>query len=432
MRPPRLSPHCEARQPSSIRLASIEFAARTDGVRALNVAIGNVSLPMHPAMAQRLREAGQPGKPFADGVVRYTSTVGEDETRRAFLHVLEASGLSTQGLHCQITDGGSQAMELAILAACGPAGSAERPLLLIDAAYTNYTAFAARLGRRTVSIQRSLGEDGRFALPPLDEIERVIRAERPSALVVIPYDNPTGQLYDVATLRALAELCCQHGMWLFSDEAYRELHYTGTPAVSIWALPAEQIEGLHGRRASIETTSKVWNACGLRIGAMITDNAELHRQCVAENTASLCSNALGQHIFGAIAQEPLSDLRAWFGRQRDYYGGMLREFVETTRALLPGAIVSRPDAAIYSVVDLRQIVDASFDTDGFVRFCASHGNVDGWTLLTAPMGGFYHVAEGKPNPGRTQLRVAYVLPPQEMRRVPALLQALLAQYLSQR
>jgi len=424
----RLSSHCAQRKPSAIRQASIEFARRTDDVRALNVAIGNVSLPMHPAMRRRMETLAQPGGAFADGVVRYTSTVGDDRTRAAFLHVLEASGLSTDGLHCQITDGGSQAMELAILACCGPAGSHESPLLLIDAAYTNYTAFAARLGRATVSIQRTLDASGRFSLPALDRIEAAIRRHRPGAIVVIPYDNPTGQLYDRATMQALAGLCVEHGMWMISDEAYRELHYDGSRAISIWGL-GDEVAGLRGRRISIETTSKVWNACGLRIGALITDNELLHRQCVAENTASLCSNAIGQHIFAGVADVPVDELHEWFTRQREYYGGMLREFVGQMGELLPGAIVSRPDASIYSVVDVRDIVDETFEAGAFVQWCAAHGDVDGETLLTAPMAGFYRVEAGEANPGRTQMRVAYVLPPEQMRRVPRLFSELLARYL---
>ena len=146
---PTLSAHFAGRKPSVIRLAQIEFARRTDTVEAINVAIGNVSLPMHPAMIERLRTAGEPGSPFADGVVQYTATVGREETNQAFKNVIAASGFPTDLLHGQITDGGSQAMELVVVGCCGPAGSDESPLMLIDAAYTNYKSFADRLGRRT-------------------------------------------------------------------------------------------------------------------------------------------------------------------------------------------------------------------------------------------------------------------------------------------
>ena len=285
MAAPQLSAHFAGRNPSVIRLAQIEFAKRRDDTEALNVAIGNVSLPMHPAMQTRLRSLGDAPSPFADGVVKYSATVGLPETNAAFLNIIASSGFATGGLHSQVTDGGSQAMELVILGCCGPAGSDQRPLLLIDAAYTNYKAFAERLGRRTVSITRSLGDDGRFSLPSVAEIEEIIVRHRPGAMVVIPYDNPTGQFYDRGTFTALARLCVEHGMWLVSDEAYRELHYVDQPAASVWSLGEDVAPGLAGRRISIETASKVWNACGLRIGALVTDNAEFHARAVAENTA---------------------------------------------------------------------------------------------------------------------------------------------------
>ncbi len=431
---PTLSAHFASRAPSVIRMAQIEFAARTDGTQALNAAIGNVSLPMHPAMQERLRALGAAGSPFAGGVVGYTATVGLAETNAAFRNVIAASGFPTDGLFFQITDGGSQAMELVIVGCCGPAGSRERPLLLIDAAYTNYKAFAERLGRRTVSITRRLADDGRFSLPAPDEIARVMAAEKPGAVVVIPYDNPTGHLYDRDSLLALARQCVEHDAWLVSDEAYRELYYREGPPVSVWGLTDEEVPGLAGRRIGIDTTSKVWNACGLRIGALVTDSAQFHQRAVAENTASLCPNAIGQHIFGAMAHVPHAELRAWFARQRAYYGAMLTDFTGRTRELIPGAVVSSPDASIYSVVDLRAVTPPDFDGVAFVRWCARTGRREvagrSLTLLTAPMAGFYSVPAGSPNPGRTQLRLAYVLTPEQMKLAPELLAGLLQDYLA--
>ncbi len=431
MKLPVLSPLYRGRQPSAIRVASIRFAQRTDDTRAVNVAIGNVSLPMHPAMVARMRGLGDPGSPFAEGVVRYTPTVGNSETNDAFLRLIESSGGVRQGLHSLITDGGSQGMELVIAGVCGDAGTNESPLLMIDAAYTNYMAFANRLGRRTVSIRRQLLDDGHFALPDFDRIERVIEAERPGALVVIPYDNPTGHFYDQASLVQLAQLCVKHNLWMISDEAYRELFYSKESASSIWKLTEKDVPGISGRRISLETASKVWNACGLRVGAVVTDNAEFHRQCEAEYTANLCANAIGQHIFGALAHESTDDLHTWYDQQRGYYFSMLERLTQETREQIPGAIVSQPAAALYSVVDLRNVVDEGFEALDFVLFCATEGKVtlegEHWTLLAAPMGDFYH---GGPenNPGRTQLRIAYVQPPDEMARVPRLLSELLGQY----
>jgi aspartate aminotransferase len=201
----------------------------------------------------------------------------------------------------------------------------------------------------------------------------------------------------------------------------------------LWGLTEAEVPGITGGRISIETASKVWNACGLRIGALVTDNPDFHARAVAENTAGLCSNVIGQYIFGGLAEESHADLQRWYGRQREYYRAMLRDFTSRTRDLLPGAIVSSPDASIYSVVDLRNIVPADFDALEFVLFCARQGSVavegKSLTLLTAPMAGFYSLAAGLPNPGRTQLRIAYVESPERMKLVPELLAGLLEQYL---
>ncbi len=429
---PRLSLHSQSRKPSAIRIAGIRFAERQDSTQAINVAIGNVSLPIHPAMRARLENLTAPGSPFADGVVKYTATVGTEECRRAFLNVIASAGYSTEGLFCQITDGGSQGMELAIVATCGPAGTDHQPLLLIDAAYTNYSAFAKRLGRATVSVSRQLQEDGRFALPSASEIEQVVRERQPGAMLVIPYDNPTGALYSREQMVELARLCVQHDLWMISDEAYRELYYHGDRGVSIWDIGEDEVPGLSRRRISIETASKVWNACGLRIGALVSDNEEFHRQCVAENTASLCSSAIGQYVFGALADQSHQELRTWYDRQRAYYKTMLNQFATGIKEHLPGVIVSRPDASLYSVIDVRRVAKPGFEALDFVLWCASQGAVEkdgtSYTILTAPMAGFYNRAEGEENPGRTQLRIAYVESPERMALIPELLGCLFRAY----
>ncbi len=426
---PELSEHYASRQPSAIRLAQIEFLKRTDGVKAVNTAIGNVSLPMHPAMQQRLRTLGDPPSPFAQGVVKYTPTVGLEETQHAVLNIIASSGLPTGGLSALVTDGGSAAMELLIVGLCGAPGTTDKPLMVIDAAYTNYKAMAKRTGRSIVSVQRSLGSDGKFSLPDITEIESAITEHRPACLVVIPYDNPTGHFYDHQSMVALAELCVQYNLWMASDEAYRELFYQdGAQASSIWRITEQEVPGITGRRISIETASKVWNACGLRIGALVTDNETLHTKAVAEYTANLCTNAIGQYIFGALAHESHTDLVAWYGQQRGYYREILTAVSNGLRESLPGLIVSSPDASIYSVVDVRDIAQDDFDAQAFVMHCAQQGRVDidgaPWTLLVSPMAGFYQPAPGEANPGRTQMRIAYVEPKDRLALVPHLFASL--------
>lgn len=432
MADPVMSEHFASRQPSAIRLAQIEFMKRDDDCTAINTAIGNVSLPMHPAMQKRMRDLGGEGSPFRDGVVKYTPTVGVEEANRAFLNVIASSGAAIEGLHSQITDGASQAMELVVLGVCGPAGTDERPLLLIDAAYTNYIAMADRVGRKTVSVSRTLDSDGRFSLPDMKQIEDVIEAHSPGGLVVIPYDNPTGQFFTHDAMVTLGKLCVDHNMWMISDEAYRELFYVDGDVSSIWLLTNKDVPGIEGRRISLETTSKVWNACGLRTGSLVTDSFAFHEKCVAENTANLCSNAIGQYIFGAMAHESVEDLQAWYGKQRVYYQEMLQTFTADIKERLPGIIVSSPDASIYSVVDVSALVGADFDAKEFVLFCARKGRVDvdgtAYTLLVSPMAGFYSVPAGEPNPGKMQMRIAYVEPPDKMKLVPRLFTELFKEY----
>ncbi len=298
---PSLSHHFQNRRPSDIRTAQIEFQKRKDKVDAVNVAIGNVSLPMHPLMQERAKKIMDETSPFQNGVVRYTPTAGLEETNKAFLNVIAASGFDTKNLYSMITDGGSAAMELVVLGCCGPAGSDEGPLMVIEPVYPNYISMVTRTGRQTIKITRTLQENGKFSLPDFESIEKMMELHKPGALVVIPYDNPAGQYYDLETMVKLAKLCVKYNIWMVSDEAYRELYYIEEKVSSIWGLTNAEVPGIEGRRISIETTSKVWNACGLRIGALVTDNYNFHEKAVFEATANLCPPALTQYVFGGLA-----------------------------------------------------------------------------------------------------------------------------------
>ncbi len=433
-----VSEHFKSRKPSAVRLAQMTYEARANKPEAvINVGIGNVSLPTNPAMQERLFNLAADASPFKDGVIRYTTTAGTEEAKAAFKNILACEGFDTSQIQVQITDGGSAGMELLLVGTCGAAGSGQKPLLMIDPAYTNYISFAKRIGRNTVTLKRSLNEAGKFTLPEIAEIEAIIKRHNPGALLVIPYDNPTGQYYDYPTMYALAELCVKYNMWFVSDEAYRELYYEqGQPLVSIWGVTNQQVAGIEGRRISIETASKVWNACGLRIGAVLTDSAEFHQKSVAEYTANLCANAVGQYVFGALAHQSAAELADWTKRLRAYYKTQIVGVYNGLKALKPELIVSSPAASIYTVIDVRNVVKPGFDGMDFVLYCAGEGAVelDGveTTLLVAPMSGFYDIAAGQENPGRTQFRLSFVETPQNMAKIPRLFVALLEQYEARR
>ncbi|MBU3126433.1 aminotransferase class I/II-fold pyridoxal phosphate-dependent enzyme [Clostridium tagluense] len=432
MNKPILSEHFKKRMPSDVRLGQIKFDERTVKPALVNVAIGNVSLPTNPAMQKRMFSLDAPESPFAKGIVRYSGTAGVAEAKDAFKNILRCQGFDTSKLFVQVTDGGSSGMELLLLGVCGDAGTDDKPLMMIDPAYTNYISFAERIGRKTVTVKRNLGADGKFSLPELDKIEEAIKKNNPGALLVIPYDNPTGQLYDYATLKELAKICVKYNMWMISDEAYRGLFYVDGDLVSIWGITDADVPGIEGRRISIDTASKVWSACGLRIGALITDNEEFHTQSVAEYTANLCANVIGQYIFGALAHESKQQIDGWCKGLREYYKNIMFKFYNGLRELDPGLIVSSPDSSIYSVVDVRNVVKPGFDSIKFVMYCAQEGSVDlngvETTLLVAPMKGFYDLKPGQANPGSTQMRIAFVETPENMEKVPELFVKLLRKY----
>ncbi|MCX8166516.1 MAG: aminotransferase class I/II-fold pyridoxal phosphate-dependent enzyme [Candidatus Micrarchaeota archaeon] len=430
---PLFNDYIESRRPSAVREAQIEFNKRSDKdqVKVINVSIGNVSLPMHPKMKERMNSLGNSESPFAQGIVEYTPITGFLETKKAFLNVLSASVDHVKDLEVIVTNGGSEAMELVIVATTGVHNGKDRPLLVIDPTYTNYRGFCGRTNRKTVAITRKLNQDGSYSFPKKEEIEGIIKKYEPSAMVIIPYDNPAGHLYTEQQILMLAELAVKYDMWIISDEAYRELYYLDKKPVSVWSITEDQVKGIKGRRISIETASKVWNACGLRIGAIITDNKKLAEKIEYEYSSNLCANAIGQYIFGALAHVSKADLHKWFKQQKDYYKDIIVSFTNQFKKEIPDIIVSSPDASIYSVVDVRNIVDESFDSTDFVLYCASRGKVffenSYYTLLVTPLSGFYD-KNTKPNPGKTQMRISHVRPKEEMLKVPRLFALLLNEY----
>ncbi|QQS39133.1 aminotransferase class I/II-fold pyridoxal phosphate-dependent enzyme [Candidatus Woesebacteria bacterium] len=432
---PVFSDHFENIQPSVIRVAQIIFSKRKDGVKAINAAIGNVTLPIHPAMFDKMKHLTGQESPFAQGEVSYSATIGISEANKTLLHVMQASGIDTKLLFSQITDGGSMAMELVLAGISGRVKNTERPILTIDPTYANYNSFAKRLRRKTVSITRTLNNNGLFELPKEEEIVKAIKRYKPNAVLIIPYDNPTGQHWLFDELIGLTKIAVKNNLWIVSDEAYRELYFTKKKPVSIWSITEKMVPGITGRRISIESASKVWNACGLRIGAVVTDNFEFHEKCVAEQTANLCANTIGQYVYTGLLDETKKDLSAWFRSQRGYYKSLIEKTVSAFKSLDKRLIVSLPESSIYSVVDVKNITGSNFDATDFVKYCAKYGKVKMddtyWTLLVSPMSGFYNSSKDKKK-ASTKMRLAYTETPDKIEKIPHLFMTLLLDYLRQK
>ena len=411
---------------SSLRQAQQLYRARTDGVLAVDASIGNVRLPMHPAMIGRLNSLGK-NKQFASGVVCYPPSVGTEEANKALINLIAASGAQTKNLHSMITSGGSQAMDYSILGTC----SSQKPLLIFEPIYPNYKIISQSLSIGVVCMMRTLKDNGKFSECDITLLEKIIKKENPGAIVVIPYDNPTGDMLSFDNLVEIAKLCVKHNIWLISDEAYRNIYYTKDRPTGIWLLTEDLVPGITGRRISIETVSKGLNGCGLRIGGLVSDNEQFCNSALSIAMAHICTNAIGQYIFGAIANESSEDLNRWYSDLRNYYKKQIQWVREKTLELIPEVIFSKVCSAIYSVVDLRNIVPHSFDSNDFVSYCAKSGSVPvgskKMTLLTSPMSGFYATENEF---ARTQIRISYVEDAENIKLIPQLLSRLLKDYLA--
>ncbi len=428
---PNISEHYKNREPSAIRKAQILFESRKDcsNIDVINLAIGNISLPMHPIMVSRLKDLGNSNSPFAEGIVQYTTSEGTGECKTAIINSINAelSQDVSKDVNCVVTDGGSQAMELMLLGVSGSKG--DNPIMVIDPLYTNYVEFAKRLSTPMVSLERDLNSDGTFKEIDTIKIKKKIDEENPNGIIIIPADNPTGLQMSQSSINEVAKICVEKDIWLISDEAYRNIYFSDYGPSSIWQVSNNEIPGIKGRRISIESVSKVWNACGLRIGALVTDNNTMYKKVRSEYTANLCANVIGQYVFGAVSQMSSSEIKNWYSSQRNYYSKTMNRLIKGLKEELPGIILSSPGAAIYIVLDFEKITPHDFSISKFIDYCSLYGKIKlngkNHTLLLSPMIGFY-----RDNlKGEKQARIAVVESELKMKIVPKILSSLLKNYL---
>lgn len=428
---PSLSEHYINRQPSAIRKAQILFQSRPDKreVEVVNLAIGNISLPMHSKMLIRLNQLGENDSPFSNGVVRYSSSEGTEECKKAIINSIAAEipNQNIYDLDCVITDGGSQAMELMLLGVCGT--SRKNPLLVVDPLYTNYIEFANRLSVPISSVLRKRNKTDSYNKLDLNQIRKKIDKDKPNGILIIPADNPTGYQMSQEEIIEIAKICVKKNIWLISDEAYRNIYYTDNGPTSIWNISNDIVSGIKGRRISIESVSKVWNACGLRIGALVTDNEVMFDKVRSEYTANLCANVIGQYIFGAVANLSNQEIVDWYKVQRQYYSEIINCLIKGLKEELPGLIISRPKASIYIILDFSKITPYNFKISDFIEYSAKYGKYKYknkiYTLLLSPMNGFYSDKVS----GSKLARIALVETENKMKVVPNLLSNLLRDYL---
>ena len=260
-------------------------------------------------------------------------------------------------------------------------------IIVTDPSYANYMAFAISAGAIVRSVKTSI-ENG-FKLPPIEEFEKQITPKTKAILICNP-NNPTGYLYTKREMLQIRDLVKKHNLYLISDEVYREFIYTKAPYVS-----ACHLEGIEENVILVDSVSKRYSECGIRIGALITKNKQV-RQAVMK----FCQARLSPPLFGQIVAE------ASLSTPQEYMDQVYEEYLERRNFLLnelnkiPGVYSPTPMGAFYTMVQLP--VD---DAERFCQWCLTDFQYEGQTVMMAPGAGFYT----NPEDGRNQVRMAYTL-----------------------
>ena len=301
-----------------------------------------------------------------------------------------------------ITAGGSEAVLFSFMSCLNPGDE----IIVPEPAYANYMAFAISAGAKIRTIATTI-EEG-FSLPKVEKFEELIN-ERTRAILICNPNNPTGYLYTRREMNQIRDLVKKYDLYLFSDEVYREYIYTGSPYIS-----AMHLEGIEQNTVLIDSVSKRYSECGIRVGALITKNAEIRKAVMKFCQARLSPPLIGQIVAEASLDAP-----------EEYYRDVYDEYVERRKCLIdglnriPGVYSPIPMGAFYTVAKLP--ID---DSEKFCRWCLEEFEYEGETIRMAPASGFYTT----PGAGKNQVRMAYVLKKDDLDRALIVLAKALEAY----
>ena len=301
-----------------------------------------------------------------------------------------------------ITTGGSEAVFFSFMACLDPGDE----IIVPEPAYANYMAFAISCGAVIKTISSTIDEG--FALPSVEKFEALI-TPRTKAILICNPNNPTGYLYTRKEMNQIRDLVRKYDLFLFSDEVYREFCYTGAPYISAFHL-----EGIENNVILVDSVSKRYSECGIRIGALITKN-----KLVRENVMKWCQARLSPPLIGQIMAEASLDTPEEY--MRDVYD----EYVERRKFLIdglnriPGCYSPIPMGAFYTVARLP--ID---DADKFCAWCLEEFDYEGQTIFMAPASGFYTT----PGLGKNEVRLAYVLKKEDLAKALVVLEKALETY----
>lgn len=377
------------------KLAPLADAAKQRGVHVFHLNIGQPDLPTPQVAIDAIRNIDRK-------VLEYSPSAGYRSYREKLVGYYDKFNIKLTADDIIITSGGSEAVLFSFLACLNPGDE----IIVPEPAYANYMAFAISAGAKIRTIATTI-EEG-FSLPKVEKFEELIN-ERTRAILICNPNNPTGYLYTRREMNQIRDLVKKYDLFLFSDEVYREFIYTGSPYIS-----ACHLEGIEDNVVLIDSVSKRYSECGIRIGALITKNAEI-RSAVMK----FCQARLSPPLIGQIAAEASLDA------DEDYLRDTYDEYVERRKCLIdglnriPGVYSPIPMGAFYTVAKLQ--VD---DSDKFCAWCLSDFEYEGQTVFMAPASGFYTTLGS----GRNEVRIAYVLKKEDLTRALFVLSKALEAY----
>lgn len=377
------------------RLVHLANEAVARGAKVYRLNIGQPDVPTPPQALEALRHIDRK-------VLEYSPSEGLLSLRQKLREYYHKYNIEVDVDDIIVTTGGSEAVLFAFMACLDPGDE----IIVPEPAYANYMAFAISAGAKIVTIPSSI-DDG-FELPPVEKFEELITPRTKGILICNP-NNPTGYLYTMKEMLQIRDLVLKHDLFLFSDEVYREFCYTGAPYISAFHLP-----GIEDKVVLIDSVSKRYNECGIRIGALITKHKELK-----QNVMKFCQARLSPPLLGQIVAEASIDTPA------EYMLETYNEYVERRKFLvdrinkIPGCYTPIPMGAFYTVVRLP--VD---DADAFCRWCLTDFSYEGQTIFMAPASGFYT----SPGRGVDEVRMAYVLERSELAKAMVVLEKALEAY----
>ncbi len=377
------------------RLVRYANDAVNRGLKVYRLNIGQPDVPTPPAALEVLKHIDRK-------VLEYSPSEGLLSLRKKLREYYKRFNIIVDADDIIVTTGGSEAVLFAFMACLDPGDE----IIVPEPAYANYMAFAISAGAKIVTVPSSI-ESG-FELPPVEEFERLITPRTKGILICNP-NNPTGYLYTMKEMLQIRDLVKKHDLFLFSDEVYREFCYTGAPYISAFHLP-----GIEEQVVLIDSVSKRYNECGIRIGALITKNKELKA-----NVMKFCQARLSPPLLGQIVAEASIDTPP------EYMLETYNEYVERRKFLvdrinrIPGCYTPIPMGAFYTVVRLP--VD---DAEKFCIWCLTEFQYENQTIFMAPASGFY-ATEGM---GLDEVRMAYVLNREELAHAMDVLEKALDAY----